>query len=113
MKIAVLMGGTSNEREISLKSGKAISQALRGNGHSVLEIDPQQEYVNKLLLEKVDLAFIALHGKPGENGVEETAPVGDYSDAVVSRRSVSSCSALPSPMTTLPALMGRSGSGLN
>lgn len=68
MKIAVLMGGTSSEREISLKTGRAIEKALRSQGLQVTGIDADNQLATKLLAEKVDLAFLALHGKYGEDG---------------------------------------------
>lgn len=69
--IAVLMGGWSSEREVSLVSGKGIAQALRENGHTVQEIDVTRD-INKLIADlspAPDVAFIALHGTGGEDGV--------------------------------------------
>jgi len=70
MKIGVLLGGNSAEREVSLASGKAISAACKELGHDVLDLDP--EFDMKLLvpdLLTVDLVFNGLHGGDGENGV--------------------------------------------
>jgi len=70
MKIGVLLGGNSAEREVSLASGKAISAACKELGHNVLDLDP--EFDMKLLvpdLLTVDLVFNGLHGGDGENGV--------------------------------------------
>ena len=70
MKIGVLLGGNSSEREVSLASGKAISAACKELGHDVLDLDPQFDM--KLLvpdLLTVDLVFNGLHGGDGENGV--------------------------------------------
>ncbi len=69
-RIAVLMGGTSGEREVSLKSGTAVSGALKTLGHDVLEIDVGENVVAQLdeLKGKVEAAFIALHGRFGEDG---------------------------------------------
>ena len=70
MKIGVLLGGNSAEREVSLASGKAISAACKELGHDVLDLDPQFDM--KLLvpdLLTVDLVFNGLHGGDGENGV--------------------------------------------
>jgi D-alanine-D-alanine ligase len=69
-RIAVLMGGTSGEREVSLKSGTAVSAALQTLGHDVLEIDVGENVVAQLddLKGKVEAAFIALHGRFGEDG---------------------------------------------
>ncbi|MBF0491896.1 MAG: D-alanine--D-alanine ligase [Deltaproteobacteria bacterium] len=67
-KIAVLLGGLSSEREISLRSGAAIASALEKLAYNVVRIDVQKDVAQKLLEEKVALAFIALHGKYGEDG---------------------------------------------
>ncbi len=67
-KIGVLMGGTSAEREISLKTGKAILQALKRKGLKAIPIDVGKDITERLLGEKIDLAFIALHGRGGEDG---------------------------------------------
>lgn len=98
MKIAVLLGGTSPERDVSLDSGKNIIEALKKIGHDVLEIDPGLStkqliaglkidsakvdflkdksglYNNIFLLKflNVDLVFNGLHGGDGENGVIQT-----------------------------------------
>ncbi|MCI0707956.1 MAG: D-alanine--D-alanine ligase [Ignavibacteriae bacterium] len=103
MRIAVLLGGASVERDVSVASGRGVVQALRDAGHDVIPIDPalgtQQpknpddlllptvqpapptleelakfspraliECINSSLLDKLDLVFIALHGKWGEDG---------------------------------------------
>ena len=67
-KIAVLMGGASAEREVSLKSGKGIAEALRQKGHEVHEVDLREENIAPVLAVKPELAFIALHGRFGEDG---------------------------------------------
>lgn len=68
MKVAVLYGGTSAEREVSLSSGKGIIAALEHNGHEVIGIDFHPERMNKILELDVDIVFIGLHGKYGEDG---------------------------------------------
>ena len=68
MKIVVLMGGKSSEREVSLKTGKAVAQALRRLGHEVYELDLSRDLPCKLLELNPDKVFIALHGRPGEDG---------------------------------------------
>lgn len=66
LSIAVLLGGPSAEREVSLKSGRAVAQALRSLGHRVNEVDPAP---GKLRLPAgTDVAFLALHGTYGEDG---------------------------------------------
>ena len=66
--IAVLMGGPSSEREVSLRSGRAAAVALGGLGHRVAEIDMRGEDGIELDGLKTDVAFIALHGRFGEDG---------------------------------------------
>lgn len=67
-KIAVLYGGKSAEREISLKTGKAVSIALLELGYSVHTIDTGSDFLEKLTTFNPDLVFIALHGQYGEDG---------------------------------------------
>ncbi|MBM75373.1 MAG: D-alanine--D-alanine ligase [Proteobacteria bacterium] len=66
--IAVLMGGRSSEREISLKSGKAVSQALSSKGWNVVELDLNENLPAELIKNQVSAAWIALHGQYGEDG---------------------------------------------
>ena len=68
MRVAVLKGGRSLEREVSLRSGANAEAALRRLGHDVLELDVDQHMVRTLRAERPDAAFIALHGKGGEDG---------------------------------------------
>lgn len=68
MKIAVLYGGISGEREVSLSSGKGIINALKAKGHEVIGIDFDPEHLEEIIQLKVDLVFIGLHGKLGEDG---------------------------------------------
>ena len=68
MNVAVLKGGRSLEREISLRSGGNAEAALRRLGHDVLAVDVDQHLVRALRAERPDAAFIALHGKGGEDG---------------------------------------------
>ncbi|HCL81447.1 MAG TPA: D-alanine--D-alanine ligase, partial [Nitrospiraceae bacterium] len=67
-RIGVLAGGTSAEREVSLKSGGAIHKALLGLGYDAVFIDASENLCEDLKKEKVGIAFIALHGGHGENG---------------------------------------------
>lgn len=67
-KIAVLMGGLSAEREVSLRTGKAISQALTRCGYEVTDIDAGRDLAQQLEKTGVEVAFIALHGRFGEDG---------------------------------------------
>src|SRR5262245_54974746 len=68
LRIAVLCGGTSAERIISLKSGAAVAQALSQMGHSVEQLDPAIIDLRQSDWSRFDVAFIALHGKFGEDG---------------------------------------------
>ncbi len=67
-KVAVLAGGDSAERDVSLASGACVSQALRERGHRVIDIDPKFVDLNRFDWNEVDIAFLALHGKYGEDG---------------------------------------------
>ncbi|MDO8461980.1 MAG: D-alanine--D-alanine ligase [Deltaproteobacteria bacterium] len=67
-KVAVLMGGMSKEREISLRSGRAISSALQKQGYKITDIDVGWDVDQQLRQVKPDVAFIALHGRYGEDG---------------------------------------------
>src|SRR5512135_1879016 len=67
-KVAVMMGGLSREREISLKTGKAIQRALAEKGYTVIPIDVGDDIAEKLVKEKIEFAFLALHGRFGEDG---------------------------------------------
>ena len=66
--VAVLMGGWSAEREVSLRSGAACARALRDEGYRVTEIDVGRDVAGRLADVKPDVAFNALHGKVGEDG---------------------------------------------
>jgi len=68
-RVAVLLGGNSAERNISLLSGEAIYQALIENDIDAIKIDSQSDLYQQLLSKKVDRVFIALHGRDGEDGV--------------------------------------------
>jgi D-alanine-D-alanine ligase len=67
-KIGVLMGGWSSERDISLKTGKAIAKALKEEGFKVKPIDVDRNIASKLKKGKIEIAFVALHGAYGEDG---------------------------------------------
>lgn len=67
MKVAVLMGGSSYEREISLESGKNVCQWLEEAGHKVIALDTTKDLVPRLRSERPDVAYIAVHGKNGED----------------------------------------------
>lgn len=68
MKVAVLMGGSSFEREFSLESGKRVCDALEEAGHRVVPLDTTSDLVPVLRSERPDVAYSALHGKHGEDG---------------------------------------------
>jgi D-alanine-D-alanine ligase len=67
-KVAVLYGGRSTEREVSLKSGAAIGDALRSKGHDVVLLDVDVDVAARLREARAEVAFIALHGRWGEDG---------------------------------------------
>lgn len=67
-KIGVLMGGVSSEREVSLRSGTAVLNALGSAGYEAIGIDAGEDLFTRLRAGGVDTAFIALHGGLGENG---------------------------------------------
>jgi len=67
-KIGVLLGGRSTEREVSLRTGKAIYQALLKKGYDAVKIDVDKNIAENLKNNGIELAFIALHGKYGEDG---------------------------------------------
>ena len=66
--VAVLMGGWSAEREVSLRSGKYCAEALERLGHRVTQIDVGRDIATVLASLKPDVALNALHGRPGEDG---------------------------------------------
>jgi len=67
-KIGVLYGGLSAEREVSLKSGAAVHQALVAQGYNSVAIDAARNLADILRQENIEVAFIALHGRYGEDG---------------------------------------------
>src|ERR1043165_3088707 len=67
-KVAVLLGGKSAEREVSLKSGGMVLAALKKKGVDAHAFDPAEKSIELLQKEKVSRAFIALHGRFGEDG---------------------------------------------
>jgi len=67
-RVAVLKGGRSLERQVSLRSGARVEHALERLGHSVISIDVGRDLVERLLREHPDVAFVALHGQDGEDG---------------------------------------------
>ena len=90
MRIAVLAGGESAERAVSLESGAAVARALRERGHQVTEIDPADTDLTAVEWGNLDVAFLALHGPFGEDGqvqsILEAAGIAyTGSDAAVSR----------------------------
>jgi len=66
--IAVLMGGWSAEREVSLRSGKACADALEKQSYRITRIDVGRDIANVLAMLKPDVALNVLHGRPGEDG---------------------------------------------
>ena len=67
-RVGVLKGGMSTEREVSLTSGRYVAGALRARGYEVIEIDVGPDLPERLRAERIDVAWIALHGAFGEDG---------------------------------------------
>ena len=67
-RVAVILGGISRERAVSLKTGEAVIAALKTLGHTVIEIDATHELAQQVSEAKVDVVFNALHGTYGEDG---------------------------------------------
>jgi len=67
-RVGVLMGGLSAEREVSLMSGKAILEALLGLGYEALAIEGDEKLAERLEANRIEVAFIGLHGRLGEDG---------------------------------------------
>jgi D-alanine-D-alanine ligase len=68
LHVAVLMGGWSSERPVSLMSGEGVAKALEGKGHRVTRVDMGRDVALKLAEAQPDVVFNALHGAPGEDG---------------------------------------------
>ena len=67
-RVAVLKGGRSLERQVSLRSGGRVEEALERLGHEVLPVDVGSDLVERLTTGAPDIAFVALHGRDGEDG---------------------------------------------
>ncbi len=116
MKIGVLYGGLSAEREVSLKSGRAVGAALESRGHDVVMLDVDRQIAEALPKHAIERAFIALHGAYGEDGsiqglleylrIPYTGPgiMGSSlaMDKVMSKRLLLAAG-LPTPGFTVPA----------
>jgi D-alanine-D-alanine ligase len=72
MRVAVLKGGRSLERAVSLQSGARVEEAVTALGHDVVAIDADERLVSRLKEEDPDVAFIALHGPGGEGGTVQS-----------------------------------------
>jgi D-alanine-D-alanine ligase len=72
-KVAVLLGGRSAERDVSLKSGNMVLQALKSRGVDAHAFDPRDQGLNELIAQGFDRVFIALHGRFGEDGTVQGA----------------------------------------
>jgi D-alanine-D-alanine ligase len=67
-KVAVFFGGDSAEREVSLKSGGAVFDALKRQGVDVISVDAKRDVISKFDFSTIDRVFLALHGRGGEDG---------------------------------------------
>jgi D-alanine-D-alanine ligase len=97
-RVAVLAGGDSDEREISLQSGAAVQQALAERGHQVLHLDPAVVDLAGVDWQQFDVAYLALHGQFGEDGqvqqlLDETGIPYTGSNAAASRLAFSKSAA--------------------
>ncbi|WP_024614799.1 D-alanine--D-alanine ligase [Clostridium sp. Ade.TY] len=74
MKVGVIMGGISSEREISLNSGESILESIDTKKYDVCKIviDKKEDIINKVRDEKIDFALLALHGQFGEDGTVQS-----------------------------------------
>jgi D-alanine-D-alanine ligase len=72
-KVAVLLGGSSTEREVSLRSGSAVLAALLRRGVDAVAFDPKERSLTALLDDRIDRVWIALHGPGGEDGTVQGA----------------------------------------
>jgi D-alanine-D-alanine ligase len=94
LKVAVIAGGESAERTVSLASGAAVAEALAARGHQIVRIDPAQVDIAHYDWTGIDVAFLALHGRFGEDGhiqalLEQAGVVYTGSDPVASRLGIS------------------------
>jgi D-alanine-D-alanine ligase len=71
VKVAVLKGGRSLERGVSLRSGARVEEALERLGHEVVSLDVGGDLVKRLTAERPDVAFVAMHGPGGEDGTAQ------------------------------------------
>ena len=71
-RILVVLGGVSEERNVSLDSGRACVKALRKKGYRVSTFDPKKKPFNLINKSKIDIIFNALHGKDGEDGIAQS-----------------------------------------
>jgi len=71
VKVAVLKGGRSLERGVSLRSGARVEEALERLGHEVVSLDAGADLVKRLTAERPDVAFVAMHGPGGEDGTAQ------------------------------------------
>jgi D-alanine-D-alanine ligase len=71
VKVAVLKGGRSLERGVSLRSGARVEDALERLGHEVMPIDVGSDLVKRLVADRPDVAFVAMHGVGGEDGTAQ------------------------------------------
>ncbi len=67
-RVAVLKGGSSLERQVSLRSGARVEDALERLGHEVVPVDVGHDLIERLRGSEPDVAFVALHGRDGEDG---------------------------------------------
>ncbi len=115
--IALLLGGTSAEREVSLQSGRSVADALTKKGHRVEKIDPAHDDFLKTDWSKYDIVFIALHGTFGEDGqvqayldqqgVRYTGSGTEASRIAFNKTSAKNCFLLPANNVPTPPFINK------
>ncbi|EES47805.1 D-alanine--D-alanine ligase [Clostridium botulinum] len=122
MKVGVIMGGISSEREISLKSGKSIVDSINKNKYEVVSIviDEKEDIINKI--KGIDFALLALHGQFGEDGTVQSvlqtlgipySGCGPLSSAMCMDKDISKCILKAANIRTAPWINLRKNDAIN
>ncbi|KIL07878.1 D-alanine--D-alanine ligase [Clostridium botulinum] len=122
MKVGVIMGGISSEREISLKSGKSIVDSINKNKYEVVSIviDEKEDIINKV--KGIDFALLALHGQFGEDGTVQSvlqtlgipySGCGPLSSSMCMDKDISKCILKAANIRTAPWINLRENDEIN
>ncbi|NFG22623.1 D-alanine--D-alanine ligase [Clostridium botulinum] len=122
MKVGVIMGGISSEREISLKSGKSIVDSINKNKYEVVSIviDEKEDIINKV--KGIDFALLALHGQFGEDGTVQSvlqtlgipySGCGPLSSSMCMDKDISKCILKAANIRTAPWINLRKNDAIN